>query len=88
MADAPRRVGSAPRGRQTIISYGWARLLDRAPRDAGGVPDCGLAAMSHLNAPHELLRLALGWAWNELPLPLASWRGGIDENRAALLLAV
>jgi hypothetical protein len=60
-------LGSAPRGRQTIISYGWGRFLRDAPRGPGGVPDCGLDPVSQIDVPHELVRLALGWAWNERP---------------------
>ncbi|BEL07569.1 hypothetical protein Q0Z83_057600 [Actinoplanes sichuanensis] len=60
-------LGSAPRGRQTIISYGWGRFLGEAPGGADGVPDCGLDPLSHLDVTHELVRLALGWAWNERP---------------------
>jgi hypothetical protein len=60
-------LGSAPRGRQPVISFGWARHLGTAPRDADGVPDCGLPPGSEVDVTHELLRLVLGWAWNELP---------------------
>ncbi|MEV7347049.1 hypothetical protein [Streptomyces sp. NPDC093544] len=60
-------LGSAPRGRQTVISYGWARFLDTAPRDEDGVPDCGLSPVSEVDVTEGLLRLALGWAWNEMP---------------------
>lgn len=63
--------GSAPRGRQTVISYGWARFLGVATRGADGIPDCGLTAPAggsyEVDVTHTLLRLALGWAWNELP---------------------
>ncbi|GAB1514605.1 hypothetical protein [Actinophytocola sp. KF-1] len=60
-------LGSAPRGRQTVISYGWARHLASAPRGADGVPDCGLPATAEVDVTERLLRLVLGWAWNELP---------------------
>ncbi|WP_433795472.1 hypothetical protein [Actinoplanes sp. CA-252034] len=60
-------LGSAPRGRQPIISYGWARFLEHAPRADGGVPDCGLGPVTDIDVTHELVRLSLGWAWNELP---------------------
>lgn len=60
-------LGSAPRGRQTVISYGWARFLSTAPRDEDGVPDCGLEPVSEVDVTEVLLRLALGWAWNEMP---------------------
>ena len=60
-------LGSAPRGRQTVISYGWARHLGSAPRDGDGVPDCGLPAVAGVDVTERLLRLALGWAWNEMP---------------------
>lgn len=59
-------LGSAPRGRQTVISYGWARFLDTMPPGEHGVPDCGLAPVSEVDVTEELLRLALGWAWNEM----------------------
>jgi hypothetical protein len=32
-----------------------------------GVPDCGLDPVSEIDMTEQLLRLALGWAWNELP---------------------
>lgn len=60
-------LGSAPRGRQTAISYGWARFLGTAARHAGGVPDCGLDPVADVDVTEVLLRLALGWAWNETP---------------------
>ncbi|MGW2181888.1 hypothetical protein ACWCXX_28090 [Streptomyces sp. NPDC001732] len=60
-------LGSSPRGRQTVISYGWARFLGTAPRDGHGVPDCGLGPVSEVDVTGQLLRLALGWSWNELP---------------------
>ena len=60
-------LGSAPRGRQTVISYGWARHLGTAPRGEDDVPDCGLPHVSGVDVTERLLRLALGWAWNEMP---------------------
>jgi hypothetical protein len=60
-------LGSAPRGRQTIISYGWARFLRSAARHAGGVPDCGLDPAADVDVTEALLRLTLGWSWNEIP---------------------
>ena len=60
-------LDSAPRGRQTVISFGWARFLDTAPRAENGVPDCGLRSQSNVDITERLLRLALGWAWNEIP---------------------
>ncbi|MFB7917383.1 hypothetical protein [Streptomyces sp. NPDC056061] len=60
-------LGSAPRGRQTVISYGWARFLGTAPRNGDGVPDCGLRPVSEVDVTEVLLRLALGWSWNEVP---------------------
>ncbi|MER5499914.1 hypothetical protein ABT096_22300 [Streptomyces sp. NPDC002561] len=60
-------LGSAPRGRQTVISHGWARFLGTAPRDGDGVPDCGLGPEAEVDVTEQLLRLALGWAWNEIP---------------------
>lgn len=60
-------LGSAPRGRQPVISYGWARYLGSAPRGEDGVPDCGLPPTSEVDVTEQLLRLVLGWAWNELP---------------------
>ncbi|GAA1798996.1 hypothetical protein GCM10009682_20770 [Luedemannella flava] len=61
-------LGSAPRGRQTIISYGWARFLGAPARQAGGVPDCGLYPTADVDVTEVLLRLSLGWAWNEIPV--------------------
>nr|MDT0658519.1 hypothetical protein [Micromonospora sp. DSM 115978] len=58
---------SAPRGRQILISYAWARHLRTAPRDPGGVPDCGLHPVEELDVTEKLVRIACGWAWNELP---------------------
>ncbi|MCA1007792.1 hypothetical protein LCL87_18935 [Rhodococcus hoagii] len=61
-------LGSAPRGRQTVISYGWARHLGTADQGNHGIPDCGLTEDSYeVDVTEALLRLALGWAWNELP---------------------
>lgn len=60
-------LGSAPRGRQPVISYAWARHLGSAPRGEDGVPDCGLPATCEVDVTERLLRLVLGWAWNELP---------------------
>lgn len=60
-------LGSSPRGRQTVISFGWARFLDTAPAGEDGVPDCGLRSVSEIDVTEQLLRLALGWSWNELP---------------------
>ncbi|MGO4202987.1 hypothetical protein AB4Z09_14810 [Rhodococcus sp. TAF43] len=64
-------LGSAPRGRQTVISYGWAQFLDTAPKGTGGIPDCGLDPLHDagydVDVTETLLRLALGWSWNELP---------------------
>ncbi|GAB3617764.1 hypothetical protein GCM10027416_23210 [Okibacterium endophyticum] len=59
--------GSAPRGRQTIISYAWARHLRGAPRGEDGVPNCGLEPIERVDVTDQLVRLACGWAWNELP---------------------
>lgn len=50
-----------------MISYGWARHLATAPRGEDGVPDCGLPPASDVDVTHTLLRLVLGWAWNEMP---------------------
>ncbi|MEN0023384.1 MAG: hypothetical protein AAGC61_08885 [Microbacterium sp.] len=60
---------SAPRGRQTVISVGWCRHLAEAAVAADGLPDCGLAREGALevDVTEQLLRLALGWAWNEQP---------------------
>lgn len=64
-------LGSAPRGRQTVISFAWARYLDAAPVSDGALPDCGLDAADgaryEVDVTERLLRLALGWSWNELP---------------------
>lgn len=93
-------LGSAPRGRQPVISFAWARHLTQAPVAAAGLPDCGLdTTPSGIDVTEVLLRLALGWAWNErpylylpdleaavaegLPVPLAE-----DRERLRLLLDV
>ncbi|MFF5624691.1 hypothetical protein ACFY5A_04940 [Microbacterium sp. NPDC012755] len=64
-------LGSAWHGRQTVISFAWARHLAAAPVAENCVPDCGLAARQgsalEFDATEVLLRLALGWAWNEQP---------------------
>ncbi|MCK2022988.1 hypothetical protein KZC52_08650 [Microbacterium sp. kSW2-24] len=61
-------LGSAPRGRQTVISFAWARHLTDAPVTHDGLPDCGLDNVpAEIDITEELVRLALGWAWNELP---------------------
>ncbi|MFK0073507.1 hypothetical protein [Arthrobacter woluwensis] len=64
-------LGSAPSARQVAISYAWARHLSSAPRDGGALPDCGLVPRDgdgfDVDVTEVLLRLALGWAWNELP---------------------
>jgi hypothetical protein len=61
-------LGSAPRGRQTVISFAWARHLLDAPVDDHGVPECGLHALPPgIDVTEILLRLALGWAWNLMP---------------------
>ncbi|MFJ4769560.1 hypothetical protein ACIP88_10625 [Streptomyces uncialis] len=62
--------GSAPRGRQILISYAWARYLAEAPQGPQGphgVPDCGLSEVERLDVTEELVRIACGWAWNEIP---------------------
>ena len=61
-------LGSARSGRQILISFAWARHLASAPPAETGVPDCGLASPHiELDTTHVLVRLALGWAWNEQP---------------------
>lgn len=64
-------LGSAPHGRQILISFAWARHLASAPAAENELPDCGLDARSEdayeLDSTEVLLRLALGWAWNEQP---------------------
>jgi len=60
--------GSAPRGRQTLISYAWAIHLPQALADSDpALPDCGLSDPVRFDPTETLVRLALGWAWNELP---------------------
>lgn len=96
-------LGSAPRGRQTVISYAWARHLRTAVREPDGLPDCGLATtdggVHEVDVTEALLRLALGWAWNELPqqylpdLEAAAGQGlphpvGDDRERLAALLDI
>lgn len=91
-------LGSAPHGRQAVISFGWARHLSTAPVVDGDLPDCGLPAprsqQTGFDGTEVLLRLALGWAWNEqphrylpdleaaveagLPAPTADDRGRLD----------
>ena len=62
---------SAAHGRQIVISFAWARHLATAPVEAEGLPDCGLAigrGETHgFDATEVLMRIALGWAWNEQP---------------------
>lgn len=64
-------LGSAWHGRQTLISFAWARHLASAPTTENGMPDCGLESRQggvlEFDSTEVLLRLALGWAWNELP---------------------
>lgn len=64
-------LGSAAHGRQIVISFAWARHLATAPVDVDGLPDCGLARGQgeayEFDATEVLLRIALGWAWNEQP---------------------
>ena len=64
-------LGSARHGRQAVISFAWARHLSSAPAGDDELPDCGLAASGpdafELDATEVLLRMALGWAWNEQP---------------------
>lgn len=60
-------LSSAPRGRQSAISFGWARFLGEAPREVSGRPDCGLGAFVEVDVTENLLRLVLGWSWNEIP---------------------
>jgi hypothetical protein len=81
--------GSALRGRQVLISYAWARHL---PVD-GDPAECGLRPVEELDVTEQLVRLACGWAWNELPahylvdLEAAASQGlpePSDEDRAVL----
>lgn len=64
-------LGSAAHGRQIVISFAWARHLATAPVDVDGLPDCGLAGgqghTHEFDATEVLLRITLGWAWNEQP---------------------
>lgn len=64
-------LGSAAHGRQIVISFAWARHLATAPVGVEGLPDCGLALgqgdAHEFDATEVLLRIALGWAWNEQP---------------------
>jgi hypothetical protein len=55
--------GSALRGRQVLISYAWALHLPAGPE----VPDCGLRPVEEIDVTKQLVRLACGWAWNEMP---------------------
>ncbi|MFE6996121.1 hypothetical protein ACFVAE_09210 [Microbacterium sp. NPDC057659] len=61
-------LGSAPSGRQIVISFGWARHLSAA---GASLPDCGLEPRDGdafaVDTTEVLLRIALGWAWNEQP---------------------
>lgn len=59
---------SAPRGRQVMVSYAFARALKRAPRGDEGYPDWGYQddyPPQPLDVTKELLRIGLGWAWDE-----------------------
>ena len=84
-------LGSAPRGRQTLISFGWARHLAEAPREtAAALPDCGLgdtrvgADTFEVDETEVALRLALGWAWNEQPHRyLVDLEAAVDEGLPA-----
>jgi hypothetical protein len=64
-------LGSAPSGRQIAISFGWARHLSAAVAAGASLPDCGLEARDGdafaIDVTEVLLRIALGWAWNEQP---------------------
>ncbi len=52
-------LGSAPRGRQTAISFGWARHLGTGRRGDRGVPDCGLTEDSYaVDVTERLVRLS------------------------------
>ena len=60
--------GSAPRGRLTLISYAWAIHLPQAlEASAPALPDCGLSDPVEIDVADELVRLALGSVWNEVP---------------------
>lgn len=54
--------GSAPRGRQILISYAWAVHLPPAAE----APDCGLDETVEIDVVDEMVRLALGYVWNEV----------------------
>ncbi len=62
---------SARHGLQLLISYAWARHLATAATANGRMPDCGLKVREgdtfEFDTTEVLLRLALGWAWNEQP---------------------
>ncbi len=75
-------LGSAPRGRQPLISFAWARYLSGAPIQKDDLPDCGLdTAPPAIDVTEVLLRLALGWAWNERPyLYLADLEAAVAEG--------
>ncbi|MER6499963.1 hypothetical protein ABT218_11345 [Streptomyces sp. NPDC001455] len=85
--------GSALRGRQIVISYAWACHLADAPRGPQAVPDCGLEEVEWVDVTEVLVRIACGWAWNELParylpdLEVAAAQGlpeATDEDRNVL----
>ncbi|HEY4252945.1 MAG TPA: hypothetical protein VGM87_17170 [Roseomonas sp.] len=60
--------GSAPRGRQIPIAYAWALHLPGAIAAAApALPDCGLREPVKVDFTGELMRLALGYVWNEVP---------------------
>ena len=60
--------GSAPRGRQVLISYAWALHLPGAIAAAApALPDCGLREPVRIDFTEELMRLAAGIVWNESP---------------------
>lgn len=75
-------LGSAPHGRQPLISFAWARHLAGAPVQEDDLPDCGLdATPPGIDVTEVLLRLALGWAWNERPyLYLADLETAVAEG--------
>lgn len=57
---------SAPRGRQVMVSYAFARALKQAPRGDDGYPDWGYQddyPPQPLDVTEALLRIGLGWAW-------------------------